>query len=365
MEKNFSMTSESIEGETKFRTNMQMLPKEIINEKDIKTQCNLLYFGESFLGNFPDFESKEDNFKEQEKEITVIEIENKKEEEIKPELNSNQKKNEFYSMEKIRKTFNENEDLRQFGKYVEDKGKIKENIQKKIENISTKRERSTKDQMIIKREINQKNKEMNKSKLLGRKTKDDCSDRAHNKFFDDNILKKIKSKFLHYLILFVNVVVKGENVDNKNEFKFLDYSCADNLKKSEEIKLLNMTIKEIINNKSISPRYSKYGEDYNKNLLGIVLQNENSNEIIKYVFNMKFKKWIDILTKKEKAKIKEEYFNQIGDLLKKVVEKNDDNDNDNDEYMPNFIYCLYNYERIFILKRDRNTEVKEKMKNKI
>ena len=67
---------------------------------------------------------------------------------------------------------------------------------------------------------------------------------------------------------------------------------------------------------------------------------------------MKFKEWIDILTKKVKAKIKEEYFNQIGDLLKKVIEKNDDNDND--EYMPNFIYCLYNYERLFILKRAKN-----------
>jgi len=156
------------------------------------------------------------------------------------------------------------------------------------------------------------------------------------------------------------VVVKGENVGNKNEFKFLDYSYADNLKKSEEIKLLNMTIKDIIKNKCISPKYSKYGEDYNKNLLGIVLQSENSNEIIKYAFNMKFKEWINILTKKVKAKKNEEYFNQIGDLLKKVEEKNDDNDND--EYMPNFIYCLYNYERIFILKRDRNSEVNEKDK---
>ena len=354
MEKNFSIINESIEGDTKYRTNIQILPKEIFNEKDIKTEYNLFYFNESNFGGFQDFESKEDIFKEQEKEINAIEIENKKEEEIKPELNSNQKNNEFYPMEKISKTFSENEDLKQFGKYVEDKGKIKENIQKKIENISTKRVRSTKWQMIIKREINEKN----KNKLLGRKKKDDRSDRAHNKFLDDNILKKIKSKFLHYLILFVNVVIKGENVGNKKEFKFLNYSYADSLKKSEEIKLLNMTIKEIILNKSISPKYSKPGEDYNKKLLGIVLQNENSNEIIKYAFNMKFKEWIDILAKKVKAKIKEEYFNQIGDLIKNVVGKNDDNDND--EYMPNFIYCLYNYERLFILKRDRNSEVNEK-----
>ena len=352
MEKNFSIINESIEGDTKYRTNIQILPREILNEKDIKTECNLFYFNESIFGGFQDFEYKEDIFKE--KEINAIEIENKKEEEIKPELNSNQKNNEFYPMEKISKIFSENEDLKQFRKYVEDKGKIKENIQKKIENISTKRVRSRKWQMIIKREINEKN----KNKLLGRKKKGDRSDRAHNKFLDDNILKKIKSKFLHYLILFVNVVIKGENVGNKKEFKFLNYSYADSLKKSEEIKLLNMTIKGIILNKSISPKYSKPGEDYNKKLLGIVLQNENSNEIIKYAFNMKFKEWIDILAKKVKAKIKEEYFNQIGDLIKNVVGKNDDNDND--EYMPNFIYCLYNYERLFILKRDRNSEVNEK-----
>jgi hypothetical protein len=210
--------------------------------------------------------------------------------------------------------------------------------------------------MIIKREINKKNKEMNKNSQLGRKLKNDSSDRAHNKFLDDNILKKIKSKFLHYLIISINLVVKGEIIDNKNEFKFLNYSYADKLKRSEEIELLNMTIKEIIGDKGISPKYSRFGEDYNKNLLGVILQKENSNEIIKYVFNMKFKDWIDILTKKEKAKIKEEYFNQIGDMLKMVIEKNDDSDND--EYMPNFIYCLYNYERIFILKRARNNKEK-------
>jgi hypothetical protein len=338
MDKNFSnnFINESIESDTKCRTNMKMLPQKIINEKDIKMECN------------KDFQSKEGI----ENEVKAIEIEDMEEEEINPELNLNQKNNEIYPLEKINKTFNENEDLKPFAKYVEDKGKIKENIWKKIENIPTKRARSTKKQMIIKRELNERNKEMNKSRQLGRKYKIDCSDRAHNKFLDDNILKKIKSKFLHYLILFVNVVIKGENVDNKKEFKFLNYSYTNCLKKSEEIQLLNMTIKEIILNKSISPKYSKPGENYNKNLLKIILQKENSNQIINYVFNMKFKEWIDILTKKVKAKIKEEYFNQIGDLLKKVIEKNDDNDND--EYMPNFIYCLYNYERLFILKRAKN-----------
>ena len=342
MEKNYSNNyiNEYIEADTKNRTNMQLLPKEIIYEKDIKMECKI------------DFKPKEDI------EVKLIEIENKEEEEINPELNLNQKSNEVYPLEKISKTFKENEDLKQFAKYVEDKGKIKENIWKKIENIPTKRARCTKEQMIQKRELNERNKEMKISRKFGRKHKRDCSDRAHNKFLDDNILKKIKSKFLRYLILFVNEVIKGENVINKNKFKFLNYKYTDCLKKSEEIKLLNMTIKGIILNKSISPKYSKPDKDYNKKLLEIILQKENSNEIINYVFNMKFKEWIDILTKKVKAKIKEEYFNQIGDLLKRVVEKNDDNDND--EYMPNFIYCLYNYERLFILKRAKCNEVNEK-----
>ena len=258
MEENFSI-NEFIEGDTKYKTNIQMLPKEIINEKEIKTECNIIPFSGNIIGGFPDFEFKEDieQEQEQEKEIKVIEIENKKEDEIKPEISLNKKNDEFYPIEKIIKTFNENKDLKQFAKYVEDKGRIKENIRKKIENITTKRERSTKEQMNIKREINERNKEMNKNKKLGRKLKKDYSDRAHNKFLDDNILKKIKSKFLHYLILFVNAVIKGENISNKKEFKFLNYSYTDSLKKSEEIKLLNMTIKEIIMNKSISPKYSK------------------------------------------------------------------------------------------------------------
>jgi len=350
MDKDYSI-NEFIEGDTKYRTNVN---KEFNGEIDLRNEYNKNYFDEKIKGACPYFEFKEN------KEKTIKEIgienENKKEEEINTEININNKNNEYYSLEKINEIFNENEDLKQYKKYVEDKGKIKENIRKKIENISTKRERCTKEQMIIKREINKKNKEMNKNSQLGRKLKNDSSDRAHNKFLDDNILKKIKSKFLHYLIISINLVIKGEIIDNKNEFKFLNYSYADKLKRSEEIELLNMTIKEIIGDKGISPKYSKFGEDYNKNLLEVILQKENSNEIIKYVFNMKFKEWIDILTKKEKAKIKEEYFNQIGDMLKMVIEKNDDNDND--EYMPNFIYCLYNYERIFIIKRARNNKEK-------
>ena len=350
MAKDYS-NNESIEGDTKYRTNAN---KEFTGEIDLRNEYNINYFDEKIKGSCPYFEFKEDK----EKTIKEIGIENKnkKEEEINTELNINNKNTEYYSLEKINEIFNENEDLKQYKKYVEDKGKIKENIRKKIENISTKRERCTKEQMIIKREINKKNKEMNKNSQLGRKLKNDSSDRAHNKFLDDNILKKIKSKFLHYLIISINLVIKGEIIDNKNEFKFLNYSYADKLKRSEEIELLNMTIKEIIGDKGISPKYSKFGEDYNKNLLEVILQKENSNEIIKYVFNMKFKEWIDILTKKEKAKIKEEYFNQIGDMLKMVIEKNDDSDND--EYMPNFIYCLYNYERIFIIKRARNNKEK-------
>ena len=350
MDKDYSI-NEFIEGDTKYRTNVN---KEFNGEIDLRNEYNKNYFDEKIKGACPYFEFKEN------KEKTIKEIgienENKKEEEINTEININNKNNEYYSLEKINEIFNENEDLKQYKKYVEDKGKIKENIRKKIENISTKRERCTKEQMIIKREINKKNKEMNKNSQLGRKLKNDSSDRAHNKFLDDNILKKIKSKFLHYLIISINLVIKGEIIDNKNEFKFLNYSYADKLKRSEEIELLNMTIKEIIGDKGISPKYSKFGEDYNKNLLEVILQKENSNEIIKYVFNMKFKEWIDILTKKEKAKIKEEYFNQIGDMLKMVIEKNDDSDND--EYMPNFIYCLYNYERIFIIKRARNNKEK-------
>jgi hypothetical protein len=128
MDKDYS-NNEFIEGDTKYRTNAN---KEFNGEIDIRNEYNINYFDEKIKGACPYFEFKED------KEKTIKEIgienenENKKEEEINTELNINNKNNEYYSLEKINEIFNENEDLKQYKKYVEDKGKIKENIRKKL-----------------------------------------------------------------------------------------------------------------------------------------------------------------------------------------------------------------------------------------
>ena len=73
---------------------------------------------------------------------------------------------------------------------------------------------------------------------------------------------------------------------------------------------------------------------------------------------MKFKEWIDIFTMKNDIKSVKGYeiiknnLPKINDLLKKVLEKNDE------EYLRLLLLYLYNYERWFVIRSSRRIKIK-------
>ena len=76
---------------------------------------------------------------------------------------------------------------------------------------------------------------------------------------------------------------------------------------------------------------------------------KKDDEKIQYVFNLKFKEWIDIFTMKREntiAKIDGLYL-----LLNKILKTKE---GDIDEvYFVKFVYYLYNFENWFLYKKDR------------
>ena len=218
-------------------------------------------------------------------------------------------------------------------------------------------------------------------KKLGRKKKLDSSFSKHNKDSEDNIIKKIKSKLVFYLLKFINSIL-NENLDENKIIRYikfmknikfdkeiekedlikdLDYKIiVDKMKKEINLEYLAMPLKRFLSF-DISPKFSTYPRDSNKKIIDHIIENEKDNEIISFVLNdLTFGDWFDIfIYKKELKEIKcnlnEKIINKImnkfiraDEFLKEIYRLNN-----GDNYFSCFISILYNYKRWFFIKLER------------
>lgn len=258
-----------------------------------------------------------------------------------------------YHPTKISQIFEKSEKLKPFLNAF-DNNLIDENIQNEIKGNLIKKKRIRRTASEIANERMEKNKEIKKKKKKGR-LKNDTSDGsigAHNKFSSDNIIKKIKTNLFNYLIIFINSIIPKEC--KKYSLKKLKYDYANQLKKDNEINCLNMTLKVLLS-LDISPKYTMSDAKINKINIEKILDIQKNNEYINNIFNMTFRKWIDIFLMKKESNI---IISGVEDLLADIYKKND---NDN-HYFSCFVYYMYNYEKWFIIKKGRNTQVKKKLK---
>ena len=197
----------------------------------------------------------------------------------------------------------------------------------------------------------------------GRKKSKNKYSKTHDKLKPDNIIIKIKAKIFEYAILFLNAILNKVNENEK--LLSLDYKKYINRMKSEEnLKYLNMTLKELFS-KDISKRYSTKPKEYNENLIETELK-KNTDETIKFAFNITLRDWLDLFTLKKSIegllqeyncdnkkidceKIKKSIYD-VEVFLNKVMDKN------GKEYLTPFIFLLYNYERWFSIKRGRKNK---------
>ena len=75
-----------------------------------------------------------------------------------------------------------------------------------------------------------------------KKRKDESGYKAHTKYSEDNIIKKIKASFIRYLDKELNNSLRFASA---KKFYRLTSTIAKNLKKDDNIRLMNMTIREI------------------------------------------------------------------------------------------------------------------------
>ena len=244
-------------------------------------------------------------------------------------------------------------------------------------NKKTKRSNGDCDMSNEKTNSFEKNDEKKKTKQ-GRKKKEEKEKGNHTKYSDDNIMRKIKSKFLtlsHNLL--------NESLNDKNlEFLKLESSVNENLKKQYNLDLLDKKMKDLYYESEISSKYRKQSKVYadkNKKLIDKIFHDNEKLQTIK-ILNLTYRDLFNVFRKKLlthinydlRMKIKDisllekEQYNNIylffNEVEKQEQEKNETKENI-DIYLNNMKELCMNYESWFLNKKGRNRVSKLKNNN--
>ena len=142
-------------------------------------------------------------------------------------------------------------------------------------------------------------------KPCGRTKKGNKERRSHNKFSEDNIIRKIKGKFKIYIIVLLNSSLINKDL----KFYKLNTNINENIKRDYNIKLFDTKIKDIvIDNNSLF----KDKKDINKILVEKIIREGKEIEVIK-LLNLTYLELFQVFRKKI-VKISDELENKIKDI---------------------------------------------------
>ena len=221
---------------------------------------------------------------------------------------------------------------------------------------------------------NNENCEKENKKRRGRVPKIESMEK-HNRMTSDNIIKKVKAEIFKYLTKFLNNIINDKNTpEQKNKIYNINYCFINQLKKEIDLRYLNMHLKDLFSLLGVSPKYKNIAPESNKIYIKRLL-NGQTDEAIKFAFNMTFRDWLDIfLFKKEVKDLLNEYNvkgdkNAICEKIKESLVGVDDllnniaaKENKSKNYFSNFTFYLYNYELWFFIKKGRKSKTKSNLK---
>ena len=177
---------------------------------------------------------------------------------------------------------------------------------------------------------------------------------THDKFSEDNLMRKIKSNLTNYILTELNNSLRYK----KHKFVKWHKDLTENLKKDFNIELFDRTIMDIISNTPLAKKYKKIDKDSNIRLVQKILEENRESKTIS-ILN---KKYIDIINE---IRFDE---NSLYFFLKKIKEKEknvkQNNNIDIEKYIKLIKDLLYNYEKFFNDKIGRQNYSK-KNENKI
>ena len=120
---------------------------------------------------------------------------------------------------------------------------------------------------------------VNKKKKTGRKPKTSIVRSIHTKYSRDNILRKIKVKFLSKLISHINRIIMRKYNNKIKVLLPLKGSVSQNNTINFNQKLLNSKLKDVFINYEINGKFRLYKENYNKQVIESIYE-KNIPELI-------------------------------------------------------------------------------------
>ena len=120
---------------------------------------------------------------------------------------------------------------------------------------------------------------VNKKKKTGRKPKTSIVRSIHTKYSRDNILRKIKVKFLSKLINHINRIIMRKYNNKIKVLLPLKGSVSQNNTINFNQKLLNSKLKDVFVNYEINGKFRLYKDNYNKQVIESIYE-KNIQELI-------------------------------------------------------------------------------------
>ena len=193
------------------------------------------------------------------------------------------------------------------------------------------------------------------NKKIGRIKKNSGLIGKHNKLSEDNVIRKIKRRFLENVRLYINKEYKNYylkkkiNINNNNWLKKITPKCSIQIKKKDNLKWFNSKLFEVFS-ENLSLRYSSHCLDSNKkNIQKLLSSNEFNN--IKDILNTKVEILFSLYIKDVKIEGFKTLKDDIKELEKQMINSKQENIKD---YLEKYENTAKNMKYIFDKKSERN-----------
>lgn len=181
---------------------------------------------------------------------------------------------------------------------------------------------------------------------------------VHNKFSEDNIIRKIKASFLENSMDYVNkqygIYLKKRGI--KKLFRLIQRISpkeSRKIKKEENLNFLEAPLKKIFSSK-LSKKCSLYDPDYNKKQIEELYLQNDAKDVIN-TLDISVGEMYDKYCKN----IKMDGFKTLeDDLREERIKMEKKQENDIEEYIEKFRWTAINYKQIFDGKKPRNSKKK-------
>jgi hypothetical protein len=199
------------------------------------------------------------------------------------------------------------------------------------------------------------------NKKIGRIKKNSLLKGKHNMLSEDNIIRKIKRRFIEKLRLYINIEYKNflfeKNLKKKkiiNWLKKVDPKVSKKIKKEENLKWFKSKIYEIFS-ENISLRYSGYPTDINKKKINRLFSLNEAKNLIN-ILNSNIESFFDIYINNEEI---EGFLTLKDDIIELKVHMENSQQENIDDYLRRYENIAKNMKKIFYNKHSRNTNVKK------